>query len=318
MTRVGLIGHGSMGKNHARVVESLPDFTLVGVFDSLAELEIKDLGRTFIENLQDFQGLADYVVVATPTTTHKSIAVELANLGITALIEKPLAASLTDSLEIARAFQQSSGQAFVGHVERFNPALAGLNDKLKTGLIGSILQVSSFRHGPFLNRISDVGVGLDLLSHDIDLCFWLTGSDYATISANSLVKSNGSHEDALEVIARLVSGVLVTHSTNRISPTKRRQTFVWGTEGLLVADSLKSELTLFSNGDSNHVQDPVSVFRGMAMGDATSFNLAHREPLAMEHLAMRDELAGAKSALASIESGVKVLSALARIEAAGT
>jgi predicted dehydrogenase len=301
-----------MGRNHARVLSRNENFEVVGVFDPFQEALIRDFGLSSIEELSSFLSVneLDYAVIATPTSLHRELAEVLAASHIPTLVEKPLAGTVAEATSIERAFEATSTPCFVGHVERFNPALMALSEKVSAGVLGNIFQISTFRHGPFTSRISDVGVGFDLLSHDVDTVLWTTQQKYSKLLGVAKVHSSGLHEDALEAIGSLESGITVTHSTNRVSPSKRRQTFVWGDNGMLLADSLKSELVLFANGEYQQPTnlDPATIFRGMTVGDATTFALSHTEPLAGEHLAIRHFLqTGDVGKLATGSQGLEVV-----------
>src|SRR5690606_33952121 len=108
-------------------------------------------------------------VVATPTAFHLSAGLELAAAGVHTLIEKPLATDADESQQLVAACEGAGLVNAVGHIERCNPALVALRERLDAGDLGEIYQVATRRQGPFPNRIADVGVVKDLATHDIDL-----------------------------------------------------------------------------------------------------------------------------------------------------
>lgn len=307
--RVALIGLGVMGKNHARVLSLSPNFELVGVVDQFASASIQTAGlrELHLEDLINRTIEVDYVVVATPTVTHSDLVGRLVENRISVLLEKPVAASLSEAQVIQQKALDSGTIVKVGFIERFNPALSALKIKLQEGLLGEVMQISTFRHGPYSSRIADVGVGLDLLSHDIDMVRWLSGGHHSNLHHVAISQFRPGFEDALEVIGNLGINLQVSHSTNRMSPTKRRETYVWGSGGMLHADSLRSELHFYANGEFNGELDPSFVFNGVSVGNVTTYVLSPIEPLLSEHKAMWSELnAPGSTQIASIEDGVEV------------
>jgi len=313
--RVGLIGLGVMGKNHLRVLQSLDVVEEIIVQDAAPVTISDDRKVTFTKSVSDLVGSQpDYAVVSVPTAFHLSAAMALAQGSVPTLLEKPVAASLEESLEIAGAYAQSGTLCAVGHIERFNPALQVLKDKMSEGLIGKPLQISSMRMGPFPNRINDVGVVRDLASHDIDLAMWLTGLKYEELSNLKGHTRESDHEDLFIAVGRLGRDLLVNHVVNWLNPVKVRQTAVLGTKGLLVADSLRVELRFFENGVEGSEWGQYSNLRGVSEGGEVKYPMPVREPLVSQHQAMIESLrAGEIRQICSIEEGLEVMRVIQRI-----
>ncbi|MGH3996927.1 MAG: Gfo/Idh/MocA family oxidoreductase, partial [Pseudonocardiaceae bacterium] len=202
--RAGLIGLGMMGRNHTRVLRSLPDVELVAAVDPHDQ---PDDASTRIDVLRSVRELIDrgidFCVVATPTTTHQAIGLELAEAGVPTLIEKPLAHDCKSAQTLVEAFARNGVLGCVGHIERFNSALQSLRRRLACGELGNLYQVVTQRQGPFPARIADAGVILDLATHDIDLTAWVTGSAYRSVSARVAHRSGRAHEDLVSAGAEL-------------------------------------------------------------------------------------------------------------------
>jgi len=248
--RIGVIGLGAMGKNHARVLSKMSNVKSLSFFDpdesnggSLFGINISADYRR-IEN-----GDFDYCVVSAPTHSHGEISLYLADIRIPTLIEKPLASSLHEADAIIKAFRTSDVLAAVGHIERYNPAVLSLKELVSTGFLGEITQISTTRVGPYSGRIRDVGVSKDLATHDIDLAAWLTGQKYSEVFAQVASPKGGAHEDVLVAIARMSDGTVATHSVNWISPRKDRLVSVTGEHGLLVADLIEQSLVFYAGGE---------------------------------------------------------------------
>ncbi len=180
--RVGVIGAGVMGTNHARVLGGLPNTTMVGIVDPLPEHRIR---ATELAGCRAFASLdeliaegVDAVIVAAPTHLHHEIALACISRGIHVLVEKPIASSVEEGQDIVVAARRAGVTLMVGHVERFNPAVAAI----KQAILGEdILSIAITRVGPFPPRMSNVGVVIDLAVHDIDLIRWFTESDIVEV-----------------------------------------------------------------------------------------------------------------------------------------
>src|SRR5207245_1643369 len=118
--------------------------------------------------------------------------------------------------------------AAVGHVERFNPAIRAMHQRLAAGELDAIYQVTTSRQGPFPDRVRDVGVIKDLATHDFDLTAWVTGSYYASVAARTAHKAGRPHEDLVAVSGSLRDGTVVNHLVNWLTPTKDRRVVVTG------------------------------------------------------------------------------------------
>ena len=304
--RAGIIGLGRMGRHHVRVLGEMPDVDLVAaadtqhrVPDSWRALDVVDT----VEDLLD-RGI-EMCVLATPTVTHEPIAVQLAEAGVATLIEKPLAHDTKAAQNIAEAFARTATLSCVGHIERFNPALQEMRQRLAGGELGNLYQVVTRRQGPFPDRIVDAGVILDLATHDIDLTAWVTGATYRSVSARSAHRSGRPHEDLVSVVAELSNGLVVTHLVNWLSPFKERVTAVTGDKGSLVADTLTADLTLFKNGSQAMEWDRVAAFRGVVEGDVIRYAIPKPEPLVTELRNFADAVRGdTEGQVVTLEEGL--------------
>jgi predicted dehydrogenase len=289
MLRAGLVGLGMMGRHHMRLLNQIDDVQFVGLHDpALKGQNVVDGHRVFNSFEELISQDLDYCVVSAPTIFHLELGLQLAAAGVHALIEKPVAPTHVEATQLVTAFKKAKLIGGVGHIERFNPALRAMRQKIEDGLLGDIYQISTRRQGPFPARIADVGVVKDLATHDIDLTAWVAQSPYKTISARTTHKSGRPHEDMVVAVGTLENGVIVNHIVNWLSPFKERNTTVIGDKGALVADTLTADLTFFENGHMNSSWDSISAFRGVSEGDVTRFALNKVEPLLAEHLAFRD------------------------------
>ena len=259
----------------------------------------------------------DYCMVAVPTAYHEQVGLALAEAGVHAMIEKPLAQDTRSATAVALAFSARGLVGAVGHIERYNPALQQARSRIEAGELGHIYQVVTRRQGPFPARIADVGVVKDLGTHDIDLTAWVTQQEYASVAARTTHRSGREHEDMVAVVGQLAGGTITSHLVNWLSPFKERVTVVTGSKGSFVADTLSADLTFHANGEIEQAWDAISKFRGVSEGDVVRYAIPKPEPLRVEHEQFRDAVLGKDADIVTMEQGLRtVLVAEAVLESA--
>ncbi|HLG83110.1 MAG TPA: Gfo/Idh/MocA family oxidoreductase [Bradyrhizobium sp.] len=241
--RVGVVGAGVMGTNHARVLAGLPDTSLVGVVDPLPAHRSR---ATDLTNCRTFTALdellaegVDAVTIAAPTHLHHQIALACINQKIHVMVEKPIASTVEEGRDIVAAADAAGVTLMVGHVERFNPAVAAI----KQAISGEdILSIGITRVGPFPPRMSNVGVVIDLAVHDIDLIRWFTESDIVEVQPQ-LSSAVAEREDIALLQFRTASGVLAHINTNWLTPFKARNVTVATRGKYVMGDLLTRQVT---------------------------------------------------------------------------
>lgn len=283
LLRAVLVGVGMMGRNHARILQTLDDVQLVAVIDeSVADAQSVGVERV-LRSIEDLDpALADFAVIATPTSSHENTATRLIGMGLHVLVEKPISHSSEAGRRMAERTSGGHIVGAVGHIERYNPALRELKKRLRLGEIGEVYQIATRRQGSFPRRIEDVGVTKDLASHDIDLTAWIADSSYEVVFGQVAHKSGRQHEDMISVTGKLSNGVIVNHIVNWLSPMKERIVTVTGDKGTFVADTLTGDLTLHENGAFAVEWDSFAAFRGVTEGNVTRFAFPKMEPLRVE------------------------------------
>ena len=243
LLRVGVVGVGVMGSNHARVLAELPGVELIGVADPdrrHAEYVARALDTKAVDAVESLLPLKpDAVSIAAPTHLHHDIALTCIKRGIHVLVEKPIASSPEEGRSIIAAARHAGVTLMVGHVERFNPAV----ETIKQAIHGEeILSISITRVGPFPPRMSNVGVVIDLAVHDIDLIRWFTDSDIVDVQP-LLASAVAEREDIALLQFRTKSGVLAQINTNWLTPFKARTVHVATREKYIIADLLTRQVT---------------------------------------------------------------------------
>jgi predicted dehydrogenase len=306
--RAALVGLGMMGQNHARVLSSLEGVDLVAVADPQGDIRgalpnteiLKSIDEVISKNV-------DYCVIAAPTAFHEEISLKLIEAGIHILIEKPISHTFDSAQRISSAAAKRGVVGAVGHIERFNAAFQQARSRIQDGALGEIYQISTRRLGPFPARISDVGVVMDLATHDIDLTSWITNSEYKHLSAQAATRSGREHEDLVAIVAGLQNGIVVNHLVNWLSPLKERTTVITGEKGTFIVDTLTSDLTYYENGRVQMSQDQLAHFKGVSQGDVRMFAFEKPEALKTEHQNFRDAVLGLDSAVVTLESGCRTV-----------
>lgn len=309
-----------MGRHHARVLSSLDGVDLVAVADPLGDVHGVAGSRRVLDGVRELIATGiDYCAVAVPTAHHEEVGLVLAEAGIHALIEKPLAHSVSSGQRLVEAFKSAGLVGAVGHVERYNAALQSARSRLATGDLGTVFQIITRRQGPFPGRIADVGVVKDLASHDIDLTAWVTQQAFTSVSARTAFRSGRKYEDLVAVVGSLADGTVTNHLVNWLSPLKERVTAITGERGTLVADTLSADLTFYKNGSVPTTWNEIGQFRGVSEGDVIRYAIAKPEPLRVEHENFRNALLGKPADIVTMDQGLTtVVVAEAIIESAKT
>jgi predicted dehydrogenase len=219
-TRIGIVGVGTWGANHARVLASLPEAELVGYHDlrgDRAEDAERRWGGKAFAGLDMLLGEVEAVVVAVPTTSHLSVALRALEKGVHVLVEKPIASDSGEADRMVEAAEKAGRVLAVGHVERFNPAVQALLAARAEPRFVEIHRLS-----PFHVRGLDVSVVLDLMIHDIDVLLCLARSPLRDLDAVGVPVLSAS-VDIANARLRFESGCVANLTASRISLGKVRK-----------------------------------------------------------------------------------------------
>ena len=293
--RVGVIGVGVMGSNHARVFAGLAGADLVGVADpdrKQAEFVAQTLGCQAVSQIGELLDLGvDAVTIAAPTHLHHQIALDCIARGIHVMVDKPIASTVEEGREIIVAARRANVTLMVGHVERFNPAVEAIKEAIRGE---DILSIGITRVGPFPPRMSNVGVVIDLAVHDIDLIRWFTESDIVEVQPQ-LSSAVAEREDIALLQFRTASGVLAHINTNWLTPFKARNVTVATRHKYVQGDLLTRQVTECFGFQP----DGSYSMRHLPVG--------HDEPLRAELISFVDAVRSGKAPAVSGEQGVASL-----------
>ena len=252
--KVGVIGVGSMGKNHVRSYAALKHVCdLVGLYDVDQERS-KEMAKSY--GVKSFSSIAellkevDAVNIATPTTTHYDIALQAIEQGKHILIEKPITNKIDEANEILKKAKEKKLIVQVGHIERFNPAIKALPDMLKEE---NIVAIDIQRMGPYDPRIDDTDVIQDLMIHDIDVVSSLIDSEIVKVSAFARRVASEEHMDFAVANYQTDNDVIVTLTASRATNKKVRKMSITTEKSFIELDYIGRKITRTrrGNGDEN-------------------------------------------------------------------
>lgn len=253
--RIGVIGVGNMGQHHTRVLSMLKDVELVGVADTDVDRGLDTASKyrvRFFENYLDLLEHVDAVCVAVPTRLHHVVGMTCLQAGIHVLIEKPIAASISEAESLVNAAAESQRILQVGHIERFNPAFQELSKVLKTE---ELLALEAHRMSPYSDRANDVSVVLDLMIHDIDLMLELAASPVIKLTASGSRASDSGYLDYVTATLGFANGMVATLTSSKVTHRKIRRIAAHCKNSLTEADFLNNEILIHRQTTANYRTD---------------------------------------------------------------
>ncbi len=257
--KVGVAGVGHMGKEHARIYSELQEAELVGVHDSnpdtARKIAAKCKTRAF-GSLEEMVDAVDAASIVTPTSTHLAIAEPFLKRGKHVLVEKPIAMDTGEARKLVDLAEKHGAKLAVGHVERFNPVLVALEERL-----GRPRFIEAHRLSPYPGRSTDIGVVMDLMIHDLEIILHLVRSPVTSVDAVGVpVLSKG--EDIANARIRFANGCVANLTTSRISPERLRKIRVFQDDAYLSLDYMKQEGEIYKRLDGKITRDKIPVMKG--------------------------------------------------------
>jgi predicted dehydrogenase len=256
--RVGVVGVGHIGKNHARLYAELPGGQFTAIYDTdraVAQQRASEFGVNAAATLEEFADQVDAASVATPTSTHFEIGRDLLARGKHLLVEKPIADNTAHASELAELAAKRGLVLQVGHVERFNPVLGALEKRLTNPRF-----IEAHRLSPYPNRSTEIGVVLDLMIHDLEIILHLVRSPVQTIDAVGVpVLSRG--EDIANARIRFENGCVANITSSRISPEQMRKIRVFQEDVYLSLDYQNQTGEMYQRTASGLKREEVEIER---------------------------------------------------------
>src|SRR5256712_9112574 len=267
--RVGVVGVGHIGSNHARLYSKIPPADFTAIYDvdlARANAIAKKYGTTATKSLDEFAELVDAASIATPTNTHHEIAVSLLQRGKHLLVEKPITENPQHATELAELAARNRLILQVGHVERFNPGLSALEARLTHPRF-----IEAHRLSPYPNRSTAIGVGLDPMIHDLEIILHLVRSPVQSIDAVGVaVLSRG--EDIANARVHFENGCAANVTSSRISPERMRKIRVFQEDAYLSLDYQNQSGEIYRRAGGRISRDKVEIAsQGPLKGQLASF-----------------------------------------------
>ncbi|MDO4987665.1 MAG: Gfo/Idh/MocA family oxidoreductase [Synergistes sp.] len=241
--KVGVVGVGHLGIHHARIYSELPETELVGIVDIDTERAKKVAEPLDVPYYGDFDTFAekhslDAVSIVVPTVGHFEIAKNAIKRGLNVLVEKPVTTTVEQAEELLKLSSDRGTVLQVGHIERFNSAVVNAKE-----FITDPIFIQTKRIGPFTSRISDVGVVLDLMIHDIDIILSMVNAELVSMSAVGR-RVRTDHEDIASVQLRFDNGTLAHILVSRVSEKRERIMEVTEAERFVTVNFETQDMTI--------------------------------------------------------------------------
>jgi len=276
---MAVVGAGIMGTNHARVAKLLPGVELVAVADpdlAKARAAAGTLGARAVASVGELAGELDAAIIAVPTALHVDTALALIDDGVHVLVEKPLAANAADARKIVDAAAARGLVLAVGHIERFNAAVAELGR-----LLDHPIHIEASRISPYSSRIAD-GVIFDLMIHDIDIVCSLAGPDARAVNVSGVARATkGQTEDVASVTVQFSTGLTAAFNTSRLGQQKIRTIEITQAESTVMADLVRQDITVHRMSHHEYLTDQGARYRQSSVIEIP-FLESRGEPLALE------------------------------------
>src|SRR5690242_18129081 len=218
--RVAVVGVGDFGRNHARVYRQLEGVELVGVLDRDSERArrvAEEFGTAALPDLEHLRGRVDAVSIAVPTSEHARIGCNLMACGIDVLVEKPIAASVSEADLLADSARQNGRVLQIGHLERFNPAFIAVLPIIKEPLYFEV-----HRLGVFSPRSLDIDVVYDVMIHDLDILLALADSPVTSVQSLGIPVITDK-VDIAHARLEFASGAVANLTASRVSTERVRK-----------------------------------------------------------------------------------------------
>ena len=301
--RIAVVGVGSLGQHHARILSALPEARLVAVVDRDASRAEAIAARHGVPALTDHRRLPpdlEAVTIAVPTSEHANVASDCLGRGLDVLVEKPMAATVAEAASLVAAAEAAGRMLLVGHTERFNPVVRAATERVRDARF-----IEAHRLGVFSDRSTDVDVVLDLMIHDLDIALTLVKSEIAAVDAVGVAALTGK-TDIANARLEFEGGCVATLTASRVSAERTRKLRVFGPRLYCSVDMHARTVRALRLADGRpelvSVDVPVGTDDPLARGlsDFAGAVRERRDPLVSGEVG-RDALVLAHRVLAAIE-----------------
>jgi predicted dehydrogenase len=249
LLKVAVVGVGHLGKWHADKYSASVDCDLIAVVDSdhgIASEIANKHGAIAYTDYRDVIPMVDAISLVVPTRQHYKIAREFLEAGIHCLVEKPITETVEEAQTLIEIAEAKSLILQVGHIERFNSVMIGIEEYLDQPQF-----IESTRLAPFTLRATDVSVILDLMIHDIDIILDLVESPIKRISASGISVLSETIDIANARI-EFENSCVANVTASRISQKRERKLRIFQKDAYLSADFQEKILSVNRKGDTDN------------------------------------------------------------------
>ncbi len=303
---IGVIGVGSMGQNHARVLSGMD--SLGAVLDSNEKLA-EEVGEKF--NVPCFTDIDDFlkfdldgVTIATPANIHNEIAIKVMENGLDLLVEKPIALNSSKARELVEKASKEELILAVGMIERHNPVISTAKTLINDGNVGDVITMSSKRVSSFPARVSDMGVIMDLAIHDLDVMRYLSEDEITSVYTSGGPSNNGSgHEDHANILIQFENGVDGLLEVNWLTPHKVRNLWITCSKEYIEIDYIDQTMVISSSQLLEY--DVSNLFDIPLEHNIRKYSVKRQEPLRRELQDFVDSIKDRREPMVNGEDGLK-------------
>ena len=314
--KVAVIGIGYLGSIHARIYNEIPEAELVAVVD-IDEFQLKVMRDKYniqtYNNYKDIISKVDAVSIATPTAMHYEIAKEFLENGVPVLVEKPITNNIKQAEELVKISRDKGVSLQVGHVERFNPAMISLSDKLRDAKF-----IEAHRLAPLKMRSMDIGVVLDLMIHDLDIILSIVDSKPKTVQAVGVNVLTKDYEDIANARINFENGAVANITASRMSLNAMRKMRFFMPEAYATVDFQTSETYIYTQSekykdfdirsiDSKLLDNPMFFVLNEFI-KIEKLEIEKEEPLKLEIKSFIEALREGKEPIVPGEAGLRAIS----------
>lgn len=283
--KVAVIGLGYMGQNHARILTTLKNVELAAVCDIDPKRANDIAGSYGAKRYVNYQELLnaeklDAVFICLPTSLHYVSAVQALKRKVPVFIEKPICPTIAEAKKLIKLSQKLKTPFMVGHIERFNPVVSEIKNRLKSGELGQVVYIHTQRFSPPPSRIQDVSAIVDLATHDVDIIYYLVNAKPTRIFAETQNKYH-KKEDLMSALLRFKNGIIGVVEVSWLHPTKIRNLSVVGEKGMYMANYITQEL-FFYKQNGKIFKNSIIPSRDQNWADVIKIAFEAREPLQIE------------------------------------
>lgn len=283
--RIGVAGAGHLGKIHLRCIQQIPEYELVGFYDTnpdTREMVTTEFGVQAFDDYTSLVASCDILDIVTPTGTHYALASEALIAGKHVFIEKPVCATMLEARELLQLAKSKGLKVQVGHVERFNPAFQAIEPYGFEPMF-----IEGHRLAQFNPRGTDVSVVLDLMIHDLDLILHLIHAPVKEIHANGVAVIS-REPDICNARIVFENGATVNLTASRISLKNMRKLRLFQPHCYVSIDFLEKEVQIVQLADEIS-PDQVSEYIPLDTGNGRKY-IKLENPVVQPNNAIVDEL----------------------------